>query len=222
MRRLQTGDCSRSLGDGDRWARVRESNDEEIGCGQLSVELSPFVEDPQPSSRPRHFANGLTPHGRSRSRPYRRDASDCVTDDPHRGRDAAPGAADLEPCAFELRPLERHLERAADLIDAIYKRARSCDSAGRERSIRPMRARQHRGACSRPSWSTTDRPARCLSPRRAMHRTGSSPARMRSVLPGKPSEAARALLKSRGFRWSPTAGACQRQATEAGRYANHR
>jgi hypothetical protein len=42
--------------------------------------------------------------------------------------------------------------------------------------------------------------------------------RLRIIFPGKPSEEARKLLKSRGFRWSPTAGAWQRQTTNASRY----
>lgn len=41
--------------------------------------------------------------------------------------------------------------------------------------------------------------------------------RVRIVLPSKPSDEARALLKSRGFRWSPKAGAWQRQATDNAR-----
>lgn len=41
--------------------------------------------------------------------------------------------------------------------------------------------------------------------------------RVRIALPSKPSEATRALLKSGGFRWSPTAGAWQRQATDNAR-----
>lgn len=41
--------------------------------------------------------------------------------------------------------------------------------------------------------------------------------RVRIVLPARPTDAARALLKSRGFRWSPTAGAWQRQATDNAR-----
>lgn len=36
---------------------------------------------------------------------------------------------------------------------------------------------------------------------------------------GKPSESTRELLKSRGFRWAPSASAWQRQLTEAGRWA---
>lgn len=42
--------------------------------------------------------------------------------------------------------------------------------------------------------------------------------RVRVIFAGKPAEAARALLKSRGFRWSPSAGAWQRQATERAWY----
>jgi hypothetical protein len=42
--------------------------------------------------------------------------------------------------------------------------------------------------------------------------------RIRIVFPGKPSDEARKLLKSRGFKWSPTAGAWQRQTTNAARY----
>ena len=41
--------------------------------------------------------------------------------------------------------------------------------------------------------------------------------RVRIVLPEKPSDASRALLKARGFRWSPTAEAWQRQATDNAR-----
>lgn len=43
--------------------------------------------------------------------------------------------------------------------------------------------------------------------------------RVQIVFPGKPDEATRALLKSRGFRWSPTAGAWQRFLNNAGRWA---
>jgi hypothetical protein len=42
--------------------------------------------------------------------------------------------------------------------------------------------------------------------------------RIRLVFQKKPSEEARKVLKSRGFRWSPTAGAWQRQLTNAARY----
>jgi Domain of unknown function (DUF3560) len=38
--------------------------------------------------------------------------------------------------------------------------------------------------------------------------------RVRIYFPGKPSEALRSLLKSRGFRWSPSEGAWQRMAGE--------
>lgn len=39
--------------------------------------------------------------------------------------------------------------------------------------------------------------------------------RTRIYFPGKPSDEARAALKSRGFRWSPSAGAWQRQCSNA-------
>ena len=42
--------------------------------------------------------------------------------------------------------------------------------------------------------------------------------RVRLIFPGKPSAEARALLKRYGFRWSPSAGAWQRHATEQARY----
>lgn len=42
--------------------------------------------------------------------------------------------------------------------------------------------------------------------------------RVRLVFPGKPSDAVRARLKSSGFRWSPLAGAWQRQLNNAGKY----
>jgi len=38
--------------------------------------------------------------------------------------------------------------------------------------------------------------------------------RLELRFPGKPSDAVRADLKSRGFRWSPNAGAWQRQLTD--------
>lgn len=43
--------------------------------------------------------------------------------------------------------------------------------------------------------------------------------RVRLIFPSKPDEATRKLLRSRGFRWSPTAGAWQRHANEQARYA---
>lgn len=43
--------------------------------------------------------------------------------------------------------------------------------------------------------------------------------RLRLIFPDKPDEATRALLKSSGFRWSPRAGAWQRQLTNNARYA---
>jgi hypothetical protein len=43
--------------------------------------------------------------------------------------------------------------------------------------------------------------------------------RLQLHFPGKPSEAVRSDLKSRGFRWSPAAGAWQRQLTPAAVYA---
>ena len=43
--------------------------------------------------------------------------------------------------------------------------------------------------------------------------------RIQLVFPGKPPDATRALLKARGFRWSPQAGAWQRLLNDAGRLA---
>ena len=43
--------------------------------------------------------------------------------------------------------------------------------------------------------------------------------RLRLIFPDKPNEATRALLKTYGFRWSPRAGAWQRQLTNNARYA---
>jgi hypothetical protein len=43
--------------------------------------------------------------------------------------------------------------------------------------------------------------------------------RLQVVFPGKPSEAVRGVLKSRGFRWSPSQGAWQRQLTNGAEYA---
>jgi len=43
--------------------------------------------------------------------------------------------------------------------------------------------------------------------------------RIRFIFDAKPDEAARTLLKRNGFRWSPTAGAWQRQLNDAGRAA---
>lgn len=43
--------------------------------------------------------------------------------------------------------------------------------------------------------------------------------RLRLIFPDKPDESTRALLKSHGFRWSPRAGAWQRQLTPNARYA---
>ena len=43
--------------------------------------------------------------------------------------------------------------------------------------------------------------------------------RLRLIFHGKPSDAARTLLKGRGFRWSPSNGAWQRQLTNAARDA---
>lgn len=42
--------------------------------------------------------------------------------------------------------------------------------------------------------------------------------RVQLVFPGKPEERVRDRLKSSGFRWSPTAGAWQRQLSNAGKY----
>ena len=42
--------------------------------------------------------------------------------------------------------------------------------------------------------------------------------RVRLIFPGKPDDKVRGLLKSRGFRWSPRAGAWQRQATDNARW----
>ena len=44
-------------------------------------------------------------------------------------------------------------------------------------------------------------------------------ARIQLFFDGKPSEAARAILKGRGFRWAPSEGAWQRHLNNAGRYA---
>jgi hypothetical protein len=44
-------------------------------------------------------------------------------------------------------------------------------------------------------------------------------ARIQMIFPGKPDEEARRILKSHGFRWSPSRGAWQRHLNEAGRYA---
>jgi hypothetical protein len=43
--------------------------------------------------------------------------------------------------------------------------------------------------------------------------------RIRLLFPGKPDEATRAILKARGFRWSPYNSAWQRQLNNAGRWA---
>lgn len=43
--------------------------------------------------------------------------------------------------------------------------------------------------------------------------------RLQLIFPGKPSDATRAVLKGRGFRWSPRNGAWQRQLTANARYA---
>lgn len=43
--------------------------------------------------------------------------------------------------------------------------------------------------------------------------------RLQIIFPGKPDEAMRERLKSRGFRWAPSAGAWQRQLNNAARYA---
>lgn len=43
--------------------------------------------------------------------------------------------------------------------------------------------------------------------------------RLRLIFPGKPDDRTRALLKGRGFRWSPMAGAWQRQLTDNARQA---
>jgi hypothetical protein len=42
--------------------------------------------------------------------------------------------------------------------------------------------------------------------------------RVRLTFPGKPSEEIRALLRSYGFVWSPTAGAWQRKANDTARH----
>lgn len=44
-------------------------------------------------------------------------------------------------------------------------------------------------------------------------------ARIQMIFPGKPDEEARRILKSHGFRWSPSQGAWQRHLNEGGRYA---
>lgn len=46
--------------------------------------------------------------------------------------------------------------------------------------------------------------------------------RLQLIFPGKPSAETRAALKSGGFRWAPSAGAWQRQLTNAARYAAER
>lgn len=46
--------------------------------------------------------------------------------------------------------------------------------------------------------------------------------RIRLIFDGKPSEDVRAVLKSHGFRWSPSFGAWQRQLTENGKYATRK
>lgn len=43
--------------------------------------------------------------------------------------------------------------------------------------------------------------------------------RLQLVFPGKPDDATRALLRSHGFRWEPSAGAWQRQLDNGARYA---
>ena len=46
--------------------------------------------------------------------------------------------------------------------------------------------------------------------------------RIQLIFDGKPSEEVRAVLKSHGFRWSPSFGAWQRQLTENGKYATRK
>lgn len=46
--------------------------------------------------------------------------------------------------------------------------------------------------------------------------------RIQLFFDGKPSEEVRGILKSRGFRWSPSFGAWQRQLTENGKYATRK
>ena len=46
--------------------------------------------------------------------------------------------------------------------------------------------------------------------------------RIQLIFDGKPSEDVRAVLKSHGFRWSPSFGAWQRQLTENGKYATRK
>ena len=43
--------------------------------------------------------------------------------------------------------------------------------------------------------------------------------RIQIVFDGKPDEATRAVLKSRGFRWAPSQGSWQRQLTSNGKYS---
>jgi hypothetical protein len=68
---------------------------------------------------------------------------------------------------------------------------------------------------------------RAASPARAPETIGDSTIteaenRVRITFPGKPAEEIRRVLKSAGFRWSPTAGAWQRFASEAAWYEARR
>ena len=47
-------------------------------------------------------------------------------------------------------------------------------------------------------------------------------ARIQLIFPGKPDDPTRRVLKTNGFRWSPSQGAWQRHLNEAGRYAAQR
>ena len=67
--------------------------------------------------------------------------------------------------------------------------------------------------------SSTERPAvaQDVGPCQVIENVAEN--RIQLVFPGKPPDATRALLKARGFRWSPQAGAWQRLLNDAGRLA---